>query len=821
MSRLLQKIEAHARERPDAPALSGDGIRLTYQDLVTQSAALAERLRARGFREGDCLGCLKTSMIPVVVAGLAALRLGVAIAPLDARETASKIAHVFETARVKQVLAQSKGAVNLAAELGFEAFELGKLDMLPSDTQILPRPSEDRIWSVEPTSGSSGVPKLVPLSAAVLDHYINAHASAANLGPQDRVALFGEMWFDTVFSNFWAGSHALFYDFRGKGASALVDWLRSHEITGFQSYPVAFRAIVGAAKERLPALRFARLAGEALLPRDVAEFERVFAKDAVLTNSYGSTECGLLACYDFVSGAPRPQGPLPAGYPPVPGELSVVDDAGQPVAQGVAGTILKRSRYLAEHYLNNPEKSEGVYWTEADGTRCLLTGDIGYFDSKGCLHLIGRVDDQVKIRGYSVRYSEVEAELSKEGHFAELAVTSWMSPFGARQLVCHYVLNADGALDVPAYRAALLRRLPAYMVPNYFIAHQALPKTDSGKISRKALPSPDTQDLPHAEGAAAFSAPEREICDIWQRVLGHRNYTAQDDFFDIGGDSLQAMAVLVALEERFKVRLGYESFVMQGASIAQIAQRIEQADSAPIVTLKRGELRPPVFVMPVENGEFSDWLYMMNALGQGRSYFGVHVRDVAERTGFERLSVAELAGHACDTIEAQHGLGPMVIAGFSAGSLLALEAARELNRRGAEDVGLILVEPTAGHLQKERFDWWARRILSPLIKQRDFARCLNRAGHIFLRRPARELPIADETAFRNYAPQNLWLNKALIISCLEENPHKTANEAYWQDRLYHRATCLDAPGNHTHVLRDPNAERLVQRLEDWISENFA
>lgn len=820
MSRLLEHIRTQAASRPDALAIVDGARKLSYAQLEEQTRALAVFLHARGVKEGDCIACIKSSMFTVVQTALAALRLGVAILPIDHRDDRNKAESIIRTARAKfRILEGPHGAAKAGADL--ETVCLSDIALSDVEPRLLPVPNPDSIWSVEPTSGSSGAPKLVPLSSAVLDHYIEAHATAAGLSHDDRVALFGEMWFDTVFSNFRAGTTAYCYDLRGRGTADIDRWLRQNSITGFQSYPVAFRAIVEAAKEPIPSLRFARLAGEAILPSDVEEFERVFPDGSVLTNSYGATECGLYASYDFPKGAARLEGPLPAGFPPHPGELSIVDEAGTPVPSCVTGVIVKRSRFLAEHYLNNPEKTEGVYWTEDDGTRVLYTGDLGYFDTQGCLHLIGRVDDQVKIRGYSVRYSEVEAELSKDRHFGEIAVTSWLNASEARQLVCHYTLASQETLDVKSYRASLLERLPAYMVPTYFIAHLELPKTESGKIKRKALPAPDVGCEQKALDLSQLTELQREVASVWSSVLGHSFFKLEDDFFDIGGDSLQAMSVLVAIEHKFRVRLGYESFVVSGASIADIAERISNTEATAMVALKSGTATPPVFILPVENGEFSDWLYMMNALGPTRDYSGVHVRDISKRNCFERLTVEQLARYACDAIEAAHGLGPLVLAGFSAGTSLALEVARVMQGRGATDVGLILIDPIAPPFEPERYDWWLRRIFSPILKKRDLALGFERAGHILRGKPTTELPLADEVAFRAYKPKALELEKVLIFSAEEENPSKSANEAFWQAIFSGKAEILSARGNHVHIIRDPNAEAVAARLESWIAENFS
>lgn len=817
MSKLLDRISEHARKQPKAIAIS-DGTRaVTYAEFEIITRQIAAALYARGLREGDRIGLLKRSMLPVFTWSIAALRLGLGIVPLDERENPEKLKHIFKTADVRNVFAETTAGLGLFEDIGLSAQLTDDLEHTEAPLLRGERPDADNIWSIEPTSGSSGAPKLVPLSARVLDHYIETHAKLAELSPADKIALFGEMWFDTLFSNLWAGTHASFFDFRGRGSAELSEWMRAEKITGFQSYPVAFRALSEATPEPLPDLRLVRLAGEALLPRDVTEFEKLCTSGAVLSNYYGSTECGLLTNHTHLKGMPAPEGPLPAGKPPFENEVFIETDDGRVLPQGVSGVIVKRCEMLADGYLNNPEQSKGVYWTDEEGRRVLCTGDLGYFDEAGCLHLIGRTDDQVKIRGYSVRYSEVEAELSKDAGFAELAVTSWISSHGQRQLVCHYALEAEAEFDLQRYRSTLQARLPAYMIPNYFVAHKALPKTESGKIKRRALPEPD---LTGAESLTVetLPEPERAIATVWQKVLGHAHFGLEDDFFDIGGDSLQAMSMMVQLEEALKVRLGYESLVMQGASISKIAKRAKKQSDERMILLKGGTGAPPVFVLPVENGEFSDWLYVLNASGRERPYYGVHVRDVSERRVFRALSVEELARYAADTIIKTNGVNPAVIAGFSAGTLLALETARQLAERGVSDVSLVLIEPTAPQLTEQRKSWWWRRSISPLVKHGALGRSLGRAGHILLGRPIKELPIADETAFRRYQPKPFAAPRALVFSCLEENPHRAENEAYWRSCLGPTAEIVTASGNHQHIVRDPNAEALAKSLEKWIAE---
>lgn len=811
MSRLVEQFEAHAARNPEAMAIAGGALALSYGDLRDQSADLARWLLAQGLSQGDRIGVIKRSMGMVYLSALAGARAGIAIAPMDFEENETKLRHVFETAEVGMILVEDEALLAVVPQgMNMPVISLDQVDLTAMGRDPLPDPDPNAIWSIEPTSGSSGTPKLVPLSLRDLDHYIELQAGLARLSPDDVTALFGEMWFDCLFSNLWAGAQMREFDLRRMGSTGLDEWMREQGVTAFQSFPVALRALSEVASGRFPRLRLVRLAGEALLPRDVAEFKRLCPDNAVMSNFYGSTECGLFTNFDLRATDAMPDGPMPAGFPPIPDEVRIEDEAGNTLPEGVPGVVAKRAPFLAMGYLNNPAQTEGVYWQEG-AIRVLRTGDLGYFDSDGCLHLIGRADDMVKIRGYSVKTSEVEAELSGDGHFREIVVTSWLSPTGTRQLVCHYVLNKPG-LDTRAYRKTLMERLPAYMVPVYFIAHDHLPKTETGKVKRRALPEPGGGGAT----AAVFEGTEKLVADCWVEILGHGGFGAEDDFFDVGGESLQAMSMLVRLEQVMHRRLGFETLVLHGATVRAIAARLDSDDWDPFVTLNEGDRgATPVYVMPVENGEFSDWLYYMNALRGGHRYLGVHVRDPLQRRGFRRSSVAERAAVAADAIMRADGSGHYRIAGFSAGTFTAIETARILKAQGAARVELILIEPYPARFLSDHGSWWWRRIISPLIKRRAPMKMLRRAGHILFGAPIDELPIADEVLYRRYEPTPFTPDRALMVSCTEENPHQAENETLWRSMVA-GLVIIHAPDNHTHVIRDPNAPALAQRVEAWI-----
>ncbi|MGX9355591.1 AMP-binding protein [Roseobacteraceae bacterium S113] len=822
---ILERVYAHAHALPSKAALVEGGHRLTYSELSAKTDALAAYILRHAPDDKDVIACIKTTMTTTLLVGLACLRAGRAFTVLDARDSAERHRTVFNQAQAKMLLLDDAVSEEAVSAFGLPIHPLSQAfdSPLPDHWPEVPA---SRLSYIEPTSGSTGRPKLVAITQKTLNHYSVLQAQLGELSSQDVVALCGEMWFDTLLSGLSVGATLTAYDIRAKGTADMPDWMRSENVSVIQTFVAAFRALADASTAQLPDLRLVKVAGEVVQKSDVTAFEALCPPQARLINYYGSTECSLITAYTHLHGADLPDtAGLPVGQP-VPGtEIVLLDDNDAPAPFGSKGRLIVKARHMADGYYRAPDRSKNVYWTEDDGRHVLNTGDIGQLGAFGELSIVGRSDDQVKIRGYSVRYSEVEDLVSGWPEIAHVAVTSITSPHGTRQLVCHYVPAPHAEISSAEIRTRLRQTAPAYMVPSYVLAHQDMPRTDTGKILRRALPNP--LDLPTIdEGSAplALTDTEAQIASVWQDVLGHSNFSREDDFFDIGGESLQAMAVVIRLERRFPVRVGYESLIMDGATIEAMAERVDAAlvlkDPPATMTLKEGGARRPVYLLPVENGEFSDWLYMLNAAAPTRDYVGVHARDITQRSHFPRQSAEDLGRHAAHALIAQDPDGPYILAGYSAGTQLAMETARALRGLGREVAGLILLDPTITHEEPLARSWHIRRILSPLFKRGALKQTLNRAGHILFGRPAHELDIADETIFWSYAPEPLMGIPIVLGRAFEDKADPQAYLEYWQGILGPQISVWDLPGHHNRITRDPFAAPLAVRFEAWVRQQL-
>lgn len=814
MPSILTRFRALVAQQPNKIVLSEGATGLTYQQLDQCSSALAHLLISKGLGPRDVFAFVKTGMVETYVAMLAGLKAGCGFIVPDVHEDAAKLKHLLDHARVDVCYVAGADGAAALAQIGRTCVQLDLSNLAPSDSP-LPEPSLEAFAFVEPTSGSTGLPKLVYSTQRTVDYYTSVQLDHAGLGPNDRVAQLGETWVDTVMAALLSGASLHAFDFKAEGASALAAWMRDERITAVQTYVAAFRAMAEATREPLPDLRIVRLSGEAVLTRDVEAFERVCPSTAVLSNYFGATECGFVCEYRHVHGHPVPEGALPIGQPAKGTTLRIMDAEGADLPRGAVGLLEFTAPHLPEGYLHNPDRTAEVFGRHADGRRVLRSGDLGYLGDDGQFRMAGRADDQVKIRGYSVRYSDVESALDTIDQIAEAAVTSVVSPRGVRQLVAHVLLADGAAISVGDIRAELRTKVPNYLVPPHIMVHDTLPRTDTGKNLRRALPDPLSQmSVPAWDD---FSVAERSVADVWASILGHRSFGPDEDFFDVGGDSLQAMSVVVALEDQLRVRVGYETLVMQGATVRGIAARLLDSPKEDIVVLTDKGTGRPLYVMPVENGEFSDWLYLVAAFVPDRPVLGVHARPQAQRQAFTYKTVEENAAYVADAILRHDPGGPHLIAGFSSGAQIGFEVAKVLEKRGVPPAGLMLVDPPVTITEEERHSWHIRRILSPLFKQGALRLTLNRAAHIIFRRPALELAIADECSFWRHRPTGQVASPTLLLSAIDLNPHKKMKERHWAAHIAGAPEIIDVTGDHITLVRDPHAPRLAKVMERWMN----
>jgi acyl-coenzyme A synthetase/AMP-(fatty) acid ligase len=245
-------------------------------------------------------------------------------------------------------------------------------------------------------------------------------------------------------------------------------------------------------QERFPTLRLVRLAGEPLYRSDVELFRKYFSSDCVLTNSYASTETGLICSYYLDKSTEIIGHRVPVGYPVKDKEVAIIDDEGNELPVSQPGQIVVKSRFLSAGYWQRGEESRDRFRSSVANpeTKNYRTGDFGQLSADGCLTHLGRKDDRVKIRNFRVDIGEVEAMLAEHPEVKLASVTAKEDSFGDTRLIAYFVPRNRPAATVTSLREFLGAKLPAYMVPSAFVELAKLPLTGTGKVNRRALPDP-------------------------------------------------------------------------------------------------------------------------------------------------------------------------------------------------------------------------------------------------------------------------------------------------------------------------------------------
>jgi enterobactin synthetase component F len=445
-------------------------------------------------------------------------------------------------------------------------------------------------------------------------------------------------------------------------------------VTTCHFVPSMLAAFLDAPWQGLPALRRVVTSGEAL-PYELTRrfFERL--PEVELHNLYGPTECAV----DVTAWACRPDdppGPVPIGKPVWNTRTYVLDARQAPVPVGVAGELYLGGVQVGRGYLDRPELTAERFVQTAFG-RLYRTGDLARWRPDGCLEFLGRLDHQVKLRGFRIELGEIEAALMAQAAVKEAVVLLREDRPGDQRLVAYVIGEAD--------RQALAAQLPAHMVPSAFVALEALPVTPNGKLDRKALPKPGHGTAP--EAVAPRDAVEGALAAIFAEVLGLDQVGVDDDFFALGGHSLLVYRLLQLLRDRLGVVLPATTLFQHAtvAGLAPLLGRAEPAALGPWVTFQAEGTRPPlVLVHPIE-GEVLCFGELGRLLGPEQPVFAIRTDG---QDGLPPTVEAQAARYL-DLLPA----GPIVLAGYSLGAVVAMEMAHQLAARGRPPALLVMLDP--------------------------------------------------------------------------------------------------------------------------------
>ena len=550
---LVELFGQQARRTPDAVAVGDGGTRLTYRQLDERANRLARYLIERGAGPESLIAVCRDRDTELVVTLLAILKSGAGYLPIDPGYPTERIAYMLNDARVSLLLTDGRRPAHheLADAIVTDTLNLNQY---PSTAPaITPRP--DNLAYVIYTSGSTGNPKGVQITHANVCRLFTATAATVRPTEDDVWTLFHSYAFDFSVWELWGpllhGGRLVVVPWSvARSADDFLDLLVRERVTVLSQTPSAFLRLVSAARDvgdaridRL-ALRTVVFGGERLDLAELDPWVRRLGLDRIaLVNMYGITETTVHVTEHRLSLADLAGDASPVGRPLADLRVHLLDPAGALVPIGVPGEIHVAGAGLARGYLNRPAVTAARFVPDpfgAAGERLYRSGDLAVRLHDGSLHYLGRLDDQVKIRGYRIELGEIQAALLADPSVRDAAVLAVEG-----RLVAYVVPVDAGGLDVDELRAFAGLSLPDYMVPSAVVALEALPLTVNGKLDRRALPAPDFSARAVSRDAA--SDAEVLVARVWQDVLGVARVGVDDNFFDLGGDSIRAVELVGAL----------------------------------------------------------------------------------------------------------------------------------------------------------------------------------------------------------------------------------------------------------------------------------
>ncbi|NUQ65823.1 MAG: amino acid adenylation domain-containing protein, partial [Pirellulales bacterium] len=545
---------------PEATALVYEDRRLSYRELDEGANRLARLLRRLGVGPDAVVGVMGYRSIELVEALYGVMKAGGAYLPLDPEYPQQRLASILADSGVEVVLVQPGLEDRLGDWPGLR-LPLEESSWREQSNERLERlTGAKNLAYVIYTSGSTGVPKGVAVEHAGIRNRLVWMQEAYGLTASDRVLQKTPYSFDvSVWEFFWpliSGATLVVTRPGGHQDSGyLVELIRREEISVLHFVPSMLRVFLEEESLRdCTSLRLMVTSGEAL-PYSLAQ--RVYERlpGVALENLYGPTEASVDVTRWSCPAAGDPRRIVPIGRPIANTRTYVLSPQLEPLPVGVAGELHLAGVQLARGYLNRPDLSAERFvpdpLSSRPGQRMYRTGDLCRWLPDGSLEYLGRLDHQVKIRGNRIELGEIEAALRRKEEVREAVVVARDDTAGSRRLAAYVVLVDGAELVVDRWQRELKNVLPDYMVPQAFLALEALPLSPNGKVDRRRLPEPEVL-RPQLE--AQYVAPRNEaeavLAMIWQEVLGIERVGVFDNFFALGGDSIKSIQVLARAQQR-------------------------------------------------------------------------------------------------------------------------------------------------------------------------------------------------------------------------------------------------------------------------------
>lgn len=835
---VYELFEAQAEKTPGHAAVVCGDRQLSYGCLNKKANQLARVLRDKGVGPDSIVGIMVDRSPEMIIGIMGILKAGGAYLPIDPEYPKDRVAYMLEDSGTEVLL--TKPGIAKTLDFNKHLLMLDEERLYEGDGGNLQKlSSPNALAYVIYTSGSTGKPKGVMIEHKAIVNFIKGMTQEIEFTEKKAILALTTISFDIF------GLETLLPLTRGmkivmagessqKDPKALKGLMEKHVIDILQVTPSRMEMLLESSADSagLCNLKEIIVGGE---PFPKILLEKLRGRTAAkLYNAYGPTETTIWSTIKEVYA----DNVLNIGKPIANTRIYILDKNNKVLPVGVAGELCIGGDGLARGYLNRVELTAEKFIANPyePGERLYRTGDLARWLEDGNIEFLGRMDNQVKIRGFRIELGEIENLLSAYEGVKEAVVAAKDDENGNRYL-CAYLVS-EKEHTAAKLREHLSRELPAYMIPAYFVQLDKMPMTPNGKINRKALA--DSGRLEESNGGIAtgalYAGPrdylEEKLVELWGKVLKRDKISIKEDFFEIGGNSINILQVINMISEEMDIELKMADLFVN-KTIEELSEYIKEEKSGDklscVQKLNKNKNGRIIFIIHGLNGSIYGYKDLAKLLENDFQVYGIQAKGLDGSCRMAK-SIDEMVLDYVEEIKQVQAEGPYIIVGYCMGNMLGYEVIRELEAQNKKVGRYINIDEFAFLSRSMLWISKAQRILDGFHKPRNFEKAFEDAAIAVEKavfEEQEELAGDKEKITKymknvintTYRPKGMIKAKTYIIKA-RETEHPRLNEKYWRKMVRNDVKLVEIPGTHESMVLPPHVKQLAEEIRNALGDSW-
>ncbi|PEB45236.1 non-ribosomal peptide synthetase, partial [Bacillus thuringiensis] len=834
MDKTISKLfEEQVEKTPESLAVVFENERLTYKELNEKSNQLGRMLRAKGVKADSIVGIMVEASLEMIVGIMGVLKAGGAYLPIDAQYPEDRIKYMLDDSQTKIII--QKGNSN---SYGIEAVAIdGDFSDHSKDNIEAISDYKDLAYLIY-TSGSTGKPKGTMIEQRGLVNYITWANKTYVKNESVDFPLYSSISFDltvtSIFTPLISGNKIVVY--KEQENEPVIRRVFQDNKVGIVKLTPSHLEMIKDIDNSNSSIKRLVVGGESLKTGLAKEVYESFNKNVEIYNEYGPTET-VVGCmlyrYDYDKCKSIS---VPIGKPADNVCIYILDEEKQVIPIGFTGEIyiggdgvsrgyLSREELTADKFISNPFKP---------GEKMYRSGDIARWLPDGNVEYLGRMDDQIKIKGYRIELREINNVINSLDGVRE-AVTL-VNGNDENRYLCTYMVLDDG-VDLQSIKYNTQNKLPHYMLPNSYVTVDKMPLTINGKVDKQAL-----QKMHRTDEVEKKIPPrnfhENTIAQIWKEVLNLEEIFIDDDFFEMGGNSINVIQVANRLLESLGLEVPYSDLIVYTTvrKLSEYTQTIDSYSSNQFkhaYKINKSTSKRKIFIIHGADGSIFYFRHLAKLLEDDYSVYGLQPKGLKGDEAFPN-SYYQMLHDYVKEIRAIQPEGPYIIAGFCIGNFLVNDMGNIFELQGDEVAALLYLDSEA-YIENRHYK--GLFVYKSILNTIDAWRKIFRKDKMFTLEKFNNLmpkakPISKDnqleilkqrSSIQNYYSKTLPINSKYmhlgfaksptIVIKSEENNHHLFKEELWRNMVKGELEYYETPGDHETLLLPPYVGRVAEIIK--------